>query len=188
MFDPHAYTITVKKVRVDDEEQFRATVAEFPDVEEYADSYQEAYELAVDAIETLRSAYTEEARQFPAPIGDETEFSGRITLRIPRSVHRRAAAIAKQEDVSLNQWLTSVVAESVGASTATAKAQPKDRIPRGLFAISEGTGGKAVINARVAASGGGVLSTGTYNDVILGASFGHPAAATRPGKRQRETA
>ncbi len=122
MFDPHAYTITVRRLRVDEEELFRATVAEFPDVEPYAPTFAEAYELAIDAIETLHSAYEEEGREFPVPATEEPEFSGRVTLRIPRSVHRSASMIATSEGVSLNQWLASVVSYAVGFGGAGASA------------------------------------------------------------------
>jgi predicted RNase H-like HicB family nuclease len=73
MFDPHAYTITVKRLRVDDEDLFRATIAEFPDLESYAPAFQEAYELAIDAIETLHLAYEEEGRGIPPPASEEQE-------------------------------------------------------------------------------------------------------------------
>jgi predicted HicB family RNase H-like nuclease len=114
MFDPHAYAITVRKDEVDGEQLFRATIAELPDVEEYAPTYQEAYEFAIDAIETLQAMYEEEGRSFPTPSEEEREFSGRVTLRVPKSVHRQAATIAQAEGVSLNQWLVSTVALAVG--------------------------------------------------------------------------
>ena len=52
----------------------------------------------------------------PEPRGAD-ECSGRLVLRLPRHLHTRAALFAQQEGVSLNQFILSAVAESVGAQT-----------------------------------------------------------------------
>lgn len=44
--------------------------------------------------------------------------SGKVALRLPKSLHRLAALYAAREGVSLNQFLASAVAERVGAETA----------------------------------------------------------------------
>jgi predicted HicB family RNase H-like nuclease len=140
MIDAHAYTISVKKLRVDNEELFRATVAEFPDVEPYASTYHEAYELAVESLEALSAAYEEEGRPFPPPTDEEHEFSGRVTLRIPKTVHRHAATIAAAEGVSLNQWLVSTVSLAVGiqGNTMNRTSETRELTLSGAGAISSG--------------------------------------------------
>ncbi|UQV43463.1 type II toxin-antitoxin system HicB family antitoxin [Janthinobacterium lividum] len=45
---------------------------------------------------------------------DQDEFSGRVTLRLTRSLHRKVSEIARKETVSLNQWILATVAEKVG--------------------------------------------------------------------------
>lgn len=111
MINPADYTIVVKRVPADGEHVFRATVKELPHLAEYANSFTEAYELAVDAIETLFAAANEEGRDFPAPIADgEADFSGRVTLRMPRSLHRQMSEQADSEGISFNQYLVSVLA------------------------------------------------------------------------------
>jgi len=55
-------------------------------------------------------------------------------LKLPRSVKTAAAKLAKEDGVSLNQWIASAVAEKVGAVEAAAdflkrragKSKPKD--------------------------------------------------------------
>ena len=47
------YAITIQRVFADGEYVFKASVQEFPHLFEYADTYAEAYELMIDAIETL---------------------------------------------------------------------------------------------------------------------------------------
>jgi predicted HicB family RNase H-like nuclease len=107
--DPHAYNISIRRGMFDGEDLFEARVKELPDVTEYAESYQEAYELAVDTIETAAAAFAEQRRPFPPAQEPADDFSGRVTLRIPRSLHRALAAAADEEGVSLNAHLVGVL-------------------------------------------------------------------------------
>ncbi len=66
--NPYNYSITVRRIEDEHEEPcFEARVRELPDVAEYADSFQEAYELAVDTIETTAHALAEQRRKMPSP-------------------------------------------------------------------------------------------------------------------------
>ncbi|HEV7515587.1 MAG TPA: toxin-antitoxin system HicB family antitoxin [Thermoanaerobaculia bacterium] len=47
----------------------------------------------------------------PKPIGANLGCSGRLLLRLPRSLHRRLAREARRQDVSLNQYLVALLAE-----------------------------------------------------------------------------
>ena len=46
---------------------------------------------------------------------ERREYSGRVHLRMPRSLHRDLARRAEQEGVSLNQVIVTALARSVGA-------------------------------------------------------------------------
>lgn len=107
--DPHAYNIIVRRDSFDGEILFEARVKELPDLVEYAESYDSAYNLAVDAIETAAEAFSEKDRQFPEAIVPAEDFSGRVTLRLPRSLHRVLVETADTEGVSLNQYLVNVL-------------------------------------------------------------------------------
>ncbi len=107
--DPHAYNITVRRDSFEGEVLFEARVKELPDLAEYAESYEDAYSLAVDAIETAAEAFAEKGRKFPAAIVPADDFSGRVTLRLPRSLHRVLAETSDVEGVSLNQHLVNVL-------------------------------------------------------------------------------
>ena len=65
--NPHAYTITVRGIDFDGVSHFEARVKELPDVREYGASHGEAYELAIDTIETAARMFDEEGRSFPPP-------------------------------------------------------------------------------------------------------------------------
>jgi len=120
MIDPTKYTITVRKGLFDNEECFEARVAELPDVVEYADSFDEAYALAIDTIETTAAIFEEQGKTIPQPIIPADDYSGRVTLRLPKSLHRALAKAANSEGVSLNQHLTNVLNYYSGYANGTA--------------------------------------------------------------------
>jgi predicted HicB family RNase H-like nuclease len=115
------YSITVRQIEVDGQELFEARVRELPDVVDFGDTWQEAYELAVDTIETTAEFMAEEGRQMPEPAAIEDDYSGRVTLRVPKTLHRRLAEQAETENISLNQYLVSLLAYHAGTRYAGEK-------------------------------------------------------------------
>ena len=113
--NPYAYNITVRECEFEGEPLFEARVKELPDVREYAESAQEAYALAIDTIETAAAMFAETGRSFPLPARPQDQYSGRVTLRLPKSLHRALASAAEEEGVSLNQHLvTALVSHARG--------------------------------------------------------------------------
>lgn len=146
MTDAERYAVSVRKVRVDDQEVWRATVRELPDLAEFAETREEALDLALDAIESLKASAAEEGRPFPEPIEDEEEYSGRVTLRMPKTLHRDIALQAEQEDVSVNSYMVIALARAVAVQTAMGQAPALQfpaaysaGIPTGVPAYSAGT-------------------------------------------------
>ena len=69
---------------------------------------------AMDSIEESKRLWLtialRERRDIPLPEPDaEEEYSGRITLRMPRSLHRKLVELALKEGMSLNQLLLSQI-------------------------------------------------------------------------------
>ena len=130
-FDPETYTLTIRKENIDGDILFVGRVAELPDVTAYEESYEEAHNILLDAITALKKIADEKNHWFPIPFETEDEYSGRVTLRITKSLHKSASLMADREGVSLNQFLNTIVAEAVGerkgkisntATTSTAHA------------------------------------------------------------------
>lgn len=107
--DAQAYNITVRRGVFEGETLYEARIKELPDLVEYAETHAEAYELAVDAIETTAEVMAERGRTMPAPSEPADEYSGRVTLRIARSLHRALAEVAEDEGVSLNHYMVNVL-------------------------------------------------------------------------------
>jgi len=74
----------------------------------------ETLEEAMGMIDEARQLWLEVAYghgdEIPPPSTDEA-FSGRVLLRMPRSLHRRLAEGAEREAVSLNQHLVALLSE-----------------------------------------------------------------------------
>lgn len=78
-----------------------------------------AGETPEDALRMLREAMASwiEAAILagdPVPEPAEERSSGRVLLRMPRSLHARLAAQARQENVSINQLAITLLAEGLG--------------------------------------------------------------------------
>lgn len=110
MYQAEQYTISVRRENHDGENYYVGRAEEFPDITKFADSAEEARNLVLDTIQTAMMMYQQQARPFPAPkhfISDD--YSGRITLRIPKSLHRNLAQLAEQDNISLNTLLVSML-------------------------------------------------------------------------------
>lgn len=114
MINASEYSIEVRKGNFDGEVCFQARVKEIPYLEEYADSFEEAYALVIDSIEQTAALMAEQHKPMPAPLVVESEFSGRVTLRIPKTLHRYLAGYAEIEEISLNSFLSNILANFRG--------------------------------------------------------------------------
>ncbi len=114
MINPHDYKITIRHGVFEGEPCFEARVKELPDVVEYGDTAEEAYALAIDTIETTAEILAEKGRRMPRPMEIPDDYSGRVTLRLPKTLHRSLAQAADDEGVSLNAYLVYVLTNFSG--------------------------------------------------------------------------
>lgn len=116
MIDVTRYSIQIKHVEIEGMDFYQAKVKEFPYLDEYADCAESAYRLALDSIETSIEALKKENKTIPLPCNEvEIEnYSGRVTLRIPRTLHASLSEIANYEGISLNQLIVAALSEFNG--------------------------------------------------------------------------
>jgi predicted HicB family RNase H-like nuclease len=121
-FDPESYTITIRKEECYGEILYVGRVAEFPNINAFEETYEEAHALILDAIQTLKKLAGEACADFPLPYPTPSdEFSGRVTLRLSKSLHAKVSRIAAQEDISVNQFLVTAIASYVGETDGISK-------------------------------------------------------------------
>lgn len=109
-FNPAEYQITIQYKDFDGEMFYEASVKELPTLFDYGDSYEEAYSLIIDSIRMAKEAFEEDNLEFPLPTKiKESEFTGRLSLRIPKSLHKNLQEAADLNGVSLNQYATYIL-------------------------------------------------------------------------------
>jgi len=150
MIDPRAYNITIRHGEFEGEMLYEARVKELPDLAEYGETADEAYALVVDAIETAMAAYADRGRAFPPPLQPTEDFSGRVTLRLPKSLHRSLVQMAEDEGVSLNQHLVNVLSYFSGFAAgrsvfATGEESPWKTVPESIQSSSKGSSKLTVV-------------------------------------------
>ena len=111
-----AYNITVRQARFDGELLYEARVAELPDVVEYAETYADAYDLALDTIASTAKIFKKKGKKMPQAIEPVDDFSGRVTLRIPKSLHKKLSEKAEREGVSLNHLISNSLEGEISRS------------------------------------------------------------------------
>lgn len=99
-----AYPVVLRYLPAD--EVYAASIPDLPGLTVFEDSPTAAYSSLEDAKkEWLTTAYQRKIR-IPEPKDSGTQYSGRVTLRLPKNLHRAAAEQALIENVSLNSYLT----------------------------------------------------------------------------------
>lgn len=94
-------------------------IVEFPDLRYCVgtgNSIKEAIEDAMLAKEEWIKASYENNLLIPEPASIE-EYNGRVTLRLPRSLHKNIIETAKKEGVSANQLLLHLISLGMGGVT-----------------------------------------------------------------------
>jgi predicted HicB family RNase H-like nuclease len=120
MSKPEEYGICIRLIRQDDADLYEGRVNELPDLKVYGETYSEAYEELIGAIDVAQELFAEQGRAFPSADPIEDAFSGRITLRMSKSMHRCVHEKAARDGVSLNQWIVEAVGYRVAPSAAPA--------------------------------------------------------------------
>lgn len=102
------YSINV--IWSDEDDCFVATVPEFPGLSAFGDTKAEAMSEAEIALCGFLKVYEEDGCPLPKP-HKAKEFSGQIRIRIPKSLHAELSRLARQEGVSLNTVIVSLLSE-----------------------------------------------------------------------------
>ncbi len=111
------YPVTI---HADPESGFVAEIEELPGCMTQGETLKEAFEAIEDARRGWIQIAYEDGQVIPLP-RDMEEYSGKILIRIPKSLHRDLSHAAKWEGVSLNQYISSLVAAGVRGDVVTEK-------------------------------------------------------------------
>lgn len=113
------YPVTVHP---DPDGGFVAEIEELPGCMTQGETLEEVFEAIEDAKQCWIEAAFNDGQNVPLP-RDMEEYSGKILIRIPKSLHRVLSRAAKQERVSLNQYITSLLAAGVQREAILSRVQ-----------------------------------------------------------------
>lgn len=112
-FDPSKYTVVVKKQNVDDNLQYSAQALEFPLLYICADTPAEAYNSILETINEFYEDAIEDGDTLPEPIELADQYTGRVTLRMPKSLHKQVDLLSKIDGSSINQFVVGAVSSRI---------------------------------------------------------------------------
>ena len=105
----------------DEDGGFIAIAKDLPGCSAFGKTQAKAVAEIQDAIKAWQEAAKAAGNPVPEPSrhADDVLPSGKILLRVPRTLHASLIECAKKEAVSLNQYLVSVLSLSVGTTLQT---------------------------------------------------------------------
>jgi antitoxin HicB len=107
-------------LRPDEDGDIVAQVAELPGCSEHGKNPQKALENLEAAKRLWITESLKAHLPIPEPEPPEQLPSGKWVQRVPRTLHKRLAEAAQREDVSLNQLVTSMLAEALAVKSFSA--------------------------------------------------------------------
>lgn len=166
------YQITLVRDDEDGKAGWVARVEEIPGCTTRARTPQETVSRVTRLLTSWIREAIEEGREVPEPKAAES-YSGRLLLRMPQSLHGELTRSAEREQVSLNQFITDVLAGAVGWRTPAVQARPVvRRLDEAALDESDGLDSEPPPAARP--SGG---RSSKFATLALGANFVLVAAA-----------
>ena len=106
------YPFEIQHLTDEDGGGYLITYPDFNDCISDGETIEEAIENGKEALTAVIA--TLEEMNLPVPEPKSGGFSGKFVQRIPKSLHARLAARARQEGVSINALVTTYIAESLG--------------------------------------------------------------------------
>jgi antitoxin HicB len=113
------YTIELRNTP---DEGWFARVRELPGCMSQGETAEDAIANIQEAMHLWLEVSLEQGDAIPEPRREEA-YSGKFVVRVPRWLHRDLAEAAEREGVSLNQYISTALAQSVGVMRA-GQAQP----------------------------------------------------------------
>jgi len=106
---------------------FRAEIREFPGCLATGDTPEAALSALEDAALNWLEASHEIGLPIPEP-ADTIEYSGKFVVRLPKTLHKKAAFAAEHDGVSLNTFVVSAIAEHIGGGAPKRSSMPSDHV------------------------------------------------------------
>ncbi|NPV27225.1 MAG: type II toxin-antitoxin system HicB family antitoxin [Firmicutes bacterium] len=110
------YEIKLRQLTEEEGGGWFAEIPLLPGCMSDGETAEEAIKNLIDAKNCWIETALELGRPIPEPFADD-DYSGQLRVRMPKSLHRVLAEKAREEKVSLNQFIVYQLAKGVGHST-----------------------------------------------------------------------
>jgi len=128
------YPVILRPLTEEEGGGWLAEIPELPGCMSDGETREEALKNLEDAKKAWLRTALKRGQEIPLPKPGEEEYSGRLTLRMPRSFHRQLAQAAGREGVSLNQFILTLLSLGYGALCAgSLQKMPRLHIELSLF-------------------------------------------------------
>jgi antitoxin HicB len=130
MNEKNLYRIRVYPIKTDaDTTEWAAEFPDLPGCVGAGDTAEEAVTMAMDAKKAWIETAMGEGREIPKPKNiNEDDFSGKFTLRLPKTLHKELTLQAEEEGVSLNQYLLYLITKGLNKEDKIVKYELKNKI------------------------------------------------------------
>jgi len=130
-YDLNGYSVRLVQLLEEDGGGWLAEVPELDGCMSDGETPDDALSNVADAIECWLAAAVETNAPIPKPSSHNYQgYSGKFTLRMPKTLHRSLAHMAEREGVSLNQLVNSLLAQAYGrehAATRVSEINPYEK-------------------------------------------------------------
>lgn len=117
MRDLSQYPFEIRPFSDEEGGGFFISFTDFSECISDGETVEEAILNGLDALQETIAALESMNLALPEP-GSGGSYSGKFIQRVPKSIHARLVMRAKQEGVSMNSLVTSILAESLGRREA----------------------------------------------------------------------
>jgi len=107
------YPFTIRQLSLEEGGGYLIEFTDLPGCMSDGDTIEEAINNGYDAVKCWLEAAKALGRKIPQPNACDNQ-SGKWVQRVPKYLHSRLVARAKQEGVSLNTLIISLIAEALG--------------------------------------------------------------------------
>jgi len=87
---------------------------ELPGCISQAETVEEALEMVKEAQKCWLESAIEDGIEIPEPSKGVEDYSGKLNIRMPKTLHKALAEKAKEENVSLNQYINYQLSRGIG--------------------------------------------------------------------------
>ena len=118
------YSILLHQVEDEGKKYWIAEVPELPGCKSHGSTVEEAAESVEEAKKDWIADSLEKGEDVPVPV-ERDRYSGRMLVRMSRSLHRALSLMAESEKLSLNQLIVTILAKEIGRLSVLNRVEDK---------------------------------------------------------------